>query len=301
MDPNDDEKDMLVKLPEETVTDADDQEPSPEEKAAAGRTSEASDDDELDDYSDKVKKRINQLTERYHREKRDREEAERLAKVLLEDNKKLKTRTKTLDTGYLTEYENRLKAQEEAAKRALKEAYDAGDTDRLAEAQETIARLSIDRERHRIAKERQARQAEEQDDDPVARARAQQPQQPNPDPKAQAWANKNEWFGEDEEMTAMALGVHQRLVRSGIDPQSDEYYDELNNAIRRRFPEKFGADEPAAAPRVASGAKSASRAAPTGRKDGRVKLSASQVAMARRLNVPLEQYAAEFVKLEKGR
>lgn len=258
----------------------------------------ADDDDELSQYSGKVQNRIKKLTEKYRREQRDREEAQRLAQTLLTEKQRLEERIKGLDTGYMAEYGTRLEAQSAAAKDAFKKAYESGDADAIAAAQEQMAKIAIDQERFRIAKQRSAAQQPLQREAPE-RATPQYPlQQPTQevrvDPKAQSWAEKNEWFGSDKMLTAAAMAIHSTLVEDeGFDPTSDEYYSEVDRRIRREFPHKFKSAQTAAPARVASAAASASKAAVQGRRS--VKLTASQVAMAKRLNVPLEEYA-KYVK-----
>lgn len=252
------------------------------------------DDDELGQYSTKVQSRINKLTAKSRAAERDKEEAQRLAEQLYQENQKLQQRVKGLDTGYLSEYGTRLEAQAIAAKDAFKKAYESGDPDALASAQEQMSKIAIDQERFRIAKQRSEAQPQQ-----VERAEAPAPQAPRPqevkvDKKAQTWAEKNDWFGSDKMLTAAAMALHSTLVEDeGFDPTSDEYYSEIDSRIRREFPHKFKTTQSAAPARVASAAASASKAAVQGRRS--VKLSASQVAMAKRLNVPLEEYA-KYVK-----
>lgn len=256
-------------------------------------------DDELASYSKGVQSRIKKLTERYRQEERDRQEAVRLSQTLLEENQKLKQRVQALDTGYLSEYGARLQSQQEAAKRAYKEAYESGDADRLVEAQELLSQIAIEQQRYGVAKAR----AEQQAKAPVERQQAatqpvQQPvqaQRPKPDPRAQSWAEKNKWFGTDRVMTTAAFTIHQQLVEEeGFDPQSDEYYNEVDNRIRREFPHKFQtAKKSGGGSQVASAGNSASRSTTQGRRS--VKLTHSQVAIAKKLGVPLEEYA-KYVK-----
>ena len=248
-------------------------------------------DDELSDYSGKVKNRINKLTEKYRREQRDREESQRLAEHLYHENQALQQRIKGLDSGYLSEYGTRLEAQAAAAKDAFKKAYESGDPDALATAQEQMGKIAIDQERYRLAKQRTERPAQEI---PVQQQQYQQPAQPRVDAKAKTWAERNEWFGTDKMLTAGALAIHSTLVEDeGFDPTSEEYYNEIDRRVRREFPNKFKTSQSAAPARVASVAASASKTATQGRRS--VKLTASQVAMAKRLNVPLEEYA-KYVK-----
>ena len=253
----------------------------------------------MDNYSNKVQARIKKLTEKYRKEERDREEAVRLAQQLLQENESLKSRVQNLDKGYLSEYGTRIDAQVEATKRLYKEAYDAGDTDKMFEAQEALSKMSIEQERLRIAKQR----SEDQIAEPAQAAAAPQmpPQQqpvappaPKPDPKAQSWAEKNDWFGSDEVMTYAAFGIHRKLVEEeGFDPASEEYYTEVDRRMRSEFPNKFQAKKSSGAQVASAGASASRSTAKTGRRS--VKLSPSQIAMAKRLNVPLEEYA-KFVK-----
>lgn len=261
---------------------------------------EAGSEDELGEYSKNVQSRIKRLTEKYRKEERDREEAVRFSQQLLEENKKLKGRMQQLDTGYLSEYGTRLQTQTESAKRAYKEAYEAGDPDRMSDAQMAMSNLAIEQQRFNSAKARvdqdqrlQTERAQAPQQQAPA-ALAPPPQQAKPDPKAQSWAQKNAWFGEDRVMTTAAFTVHQGLVEEeGFDPNSDEYYTEIDRRMRREFPHKFQGQKSGGGTQVASAGSSASRNTKQGRRT--VKLTPSQVAIAKKLNVPLEEYA-KYVK-----
>lgn len=261
---------------------------------------ETGSEDELGEYSKNVQSRIKRLTEKYRKEERDREEAVRLSQQLLEENKKLKGRMQQLDTGYLSEYGTRLQTQTEAAKRTYKEAYEAGDPDRMSDAQMAMSNLAIEQQRYNSAKARvdqdqrlQTERAQAPQQQAPA-ASAPPPQQAKPDPKAQSWAQKNAWFGEDRVMTTAAFTVHQGLIEEeGFDPNSDEYYTEIDRRMRREFPHKFQGQKSGGGTQVASAGSSASRSTKQGRKT--VKLTPSQVAIAKKLNVPLEEYA-KYVK-----
>ena len=251
-------------------------------------------DEELDDYGAKVQARIKKLTEKYRKEERDREEAQRMAQTLLEENQRLKSQVTNLDKGYVSSEESRLEAYMEALKRQYREAYESGDTDQLFAAQEALTKTALAQDRIRAAKQRFERTQEEP---PVPQQpRQQAPQRAaQPEPKAQEWAEKNEWFGTDEVMTYAAFGIHKKLVEEeGFDPTSDEYYTEVDKRIRSEFPHKFQTAKKSGGAQVAPAAASATRStAKQGRRS--VKLSPSQIAMAKRLNVPLEEYA-KFVK-----
>lgn len=276
------------------VNDVEDEDKISVEIEEESQVSQDNDDDELSGYSQKVQSRISKLTEKRRQAERDAEEAKRLAQVLYEEKQRLEERVRSLDTGYLSEYGTRLEAQSIAAKDAFKKAYESGDADAIAAAQEQMSKIAIDQERFRIAKQRATTQVAAQGDG----TQRQQPQQRQPevrvDPKAQSWAERNEWFGSDKMLTAAAMALHSTLVEDeGFDPTSDEYYSEIDRRIRREFPNKFQTTKTAAPARVAPAASSASKAAVQGRRS--VKLTASQVAMAKRLNVPLEEYA-KYVK-----
>jgi len=264
------------------------------ETAQEPRVSVQSDDDELDNYSNKVQARIKKLTEKYRKEERDREEATRLAEQLLAENQQLKGQVQNLDKGFVAEYGNRLESQEAAVKQAWKQAYETGDADAIVNAQEALARIAVEKDKHRSAKLRTERQPAPVQQERAVQQPAQQPAR-RPDPKAEEWAKKNDWFGSDDVMTYAVFGLHNKLVsEEGFDPDSDEYYTEVDRRIRSEFPHKFETKKKSSGAQVASAGASASRSTT---KSGRrsVKLSPSQIAMAKRLNVPLEEYA-KFVK-----
>ena len=259
--------------------------------------------DELTDYSANVQKRIKKLTEKYREAERQGEEATRFAQQLIQENEQLKGRMQKLDSGYLTEYGARIESQIGAARKAYKEAYESGDTDAMIEAQEALARATTEKDRYDLAKRRadqqkpeEAPQGQPQYQQPQYQQpqQPQQPQQVQPDPRAKSWAEKNDWFGQDEVMTYAAFGIHRRLVEEeGFDPQSDEYYNEIDRRMRSEFPNKFAAQKTSRKSQVASAGSSASRSTKQGRRS--VKLSPSQIAIAKKLNVPLEEYA-KYVK-----
>ena len=275
-----------------------DSSPAQPEPAAPVDTGSDDGDDDLQSYSKNVQNRIRKLTERMRKEERDRQEATRLAEQLMQENQQLKTRVQRLDTGYLQEYGARLTTQMENARRAYKMAVEANDSDAMLKAQEALSNLAVQKQRYDAVKARnaapQGQAAQQPQGQPVAQQpAAQQPQRPA-DPKAKAWAEKNKWFGEDRMLTSAAFAIHATLVEDeGFDPQSDEYYTELDRRIRSEFPNKFRPVKSGVESSVASAGSSASRSTKQGR--GTVKLTPSQVAMAKRLNVPLTEYA-KYVK-----
>ena len=251
--------------------------------------------DELYSYSKGVQSRIKKRTEKYRQEERDKAEALRVSQELLDENKKLKSRVQALDTGYLSEYGTRLESQTDAAKRLYKEAYEAGDSDKMLEAQQLISTIAVEQSRYNTAKARADQQAKTAVQEQPKPQQAPVQQRPQPDPRAQDWAEKNAWFGDDKIMTTAAFTIHQQLVEEeGFDPKSDEYYTEVDSRIRKEFPHKFQTAKKSGGAQVAAAAASASRStAKSGRRS--VKLSHSQVAIAKKLGVPLEEYA-KYVK-----
>ena len=266
-----------------------------EEQPESEEQPQAANEDELQEYSKNVQQRISKLTKKYRDEEAQRLAAVEFAEAVKKQNDELKQRLNALDQSYTSEFGTRVDSQIEAAKQAYQKAYDDGDAEAMFEAQKNLSKLALDQAQLEQAKRRQEARAEE----PVEQqAQAQQPQaQPaQPDPKAEAWAQKSEWFGADQTMTYAAFGVHRQLIEDeGFDPQSDEYYNELDNRMRKEFPHKFAAPTKGdTGPRVASAESTASRSKSTkGRRT--VKLTPSQIAIAKRLNVPLEEYA-KYVK-----
>jgi len=278
--------------------------PEPEVKTATEETveetvekekpEEQTQEEELETYSKGVQKRIKQLNDRYRNEQLQREEAVRVAEQLIQENQKLKTRVSNLDSGYLTEQGARVDSQLEAARRVFKEAYESGDADAITAGQEALARATAESDRYELAKKKADERVAVQQQTQQQQVAPQQ-QQPKPDPKAKDWAEKNEWFGQDEVMTYATFGIHRKLIEEeGFDPNSDEYYSEINRRLRSEFPNKFQTAKKTGSNQVASAGSSASRNPKQGRKNS-VKLSPSQIAIAKKLNVPLEEYA-KYVK-----
>ena len=285
------EKDVEVTLDEnkEPIVNS-----TTENESVVEQKADEPDDKELQDVGKRAQDRIKKLTTKYKNEERAKQEAERKAQEAALENQKLKERLSNLDQGYISEYGTRLDAQLDQAKKNYREAHEAGDVDKMFDAQQALSKISIEQERHRIAKDRQDAQSKQVADQPQSGAQPQsQPQAAPVDPKAQAWAEKNDWFGDDQVMTSTAMGIHQKLSEEGFDLSSDEYYDEIDRQLKSLFPDKFNTERTnGGSARVAPADTSASR-----KKQGRrtVRLSPSQVAMAKKLNVPLEEYA-KYVK-----
>jgi len=252
-------------------------------------------DSDLSDYSDSVKKRISKLTNRFREEERQRQAAVEYAEGVKKQNDELKTRLDKLDTTYVGEFDTRVQSQAIAAKEAYKKALEEGNADAMYESQQNISRIAL--EESKLAQLKADREEKSQQvENPQAQQTQAQQSKPKPDPKAEDWAKKNSWFGQDQTMTYAAFGLHKQLIEDeGFDASSDEYYTELNTRIRSEFPHKFQeSTRKSNAPRVASAGTTASKSStPKGRRT--VKLTASQIAIAKRLNVPLEEYA-KYVK-----
>ena len=256
-------------------------------------------DDDLENYSENVQKRINQLTAKRKQAIEEAEAAYQYAQQVQTQNEEMKRKLSDLDKGYINEYGSRIASQSAAAKRMLQEAYDNGDMEKMAQAQEIISGLTIEKERLRIQKHRSERQvAEEQAR--AAQPRQQAPQQPRQlDRKLTSWMEKNPWFGDngDRIMTVSAKVIHEDIVSNeGFDPNSDEYYQEIDRRMRREFPHKFQEKrQNAQAITPASNGRSATK---SGRKKT-VELTPGQVAFAKKMKIPLERYAQEVAKLER--
>lgn len=273
----------------------DDVSDQPEEKAL----SKAEDEDEHEEYSQSVKKRIDRLTKKMREAERQKEEAIKYAQGVQSEAESIKAKLNAVDQGYLTEYGGRINAETASAQEAFKRAIAVGDPDATLEAQKKLTELQFASSKLEEAKRMQARRnpQEQQQQQPQQQAQQQTYQQPQqqeakPDPRAEQWAEKNEWFGNDNTMTFAAYGIHKQLVDEAFDPTSDDYYDELDKRIRGEFPHKFS--DTGAKRRTAQTVAGVSRTSSSnGRKQ--VKLTPSQVAIAKKLNVPLEEYA-KYVK-----
>ena len=256
---------------------------------------EAATEDQFEKAETNTQKRIDRLTKKMREAERQKDEAIRYAQGVQAEAAQLKNRMDAMDTNYVNEYSNRVTSEMGTAEGELARAIEIGDTNGVVEAQRKITRLAIENDRAEQAKAQQQRYAQQAQ--AQAQTQVQQPmpqQQPRrPDPKAESWAQRNEWFGTDEAMTYAAFGVHKKLVENeGFDPQSDEYYSELDKRMQSEFPHKLKNGE---SKRPAQTVASVSRSS-SGRSSGKkVRLTPSQVAIAKKLGVPLEEYA-KYVK-----
>ena len=256
---------------------------------------EAATEDQFEKAESNTQKRIDRLTKKMREAERQKDEALRYAQGVQAEAAQLKDRMNAMDTNYVNEYSNRVTSEMGTAEGELARAIEIGDTNGVVEAQRKSTRLAIENDRAEQAKAQQQRYAQQAQ--AQAQTQVQQPmpqQQPRrPDPKAESWAQRNEWFGTDEAMTYAAFGVHKKLVENeGFDPQSDEYYSELDKRMQSEFPHKLKNGE---SRRPAQTVASVSRSS-SGRSSGKkVRLTPSQVAIAKKLGVPLEEYA-KYVK-----
>ena len=254
--------------------------------------------DELKEYSEGVQKRIAKLTRKMREAERQREEAIAFAEAANKQKSELEGRLSKLDKSYTSEFENRVKTNMAAAKLALKNAIESQNVEAQIAAQEQIANLTMDGARLNAMKVAEETKPEPRKDVNIT---PQRTQQPATDPKAEDWALRNPWFGNDSAMTYTAFDLHKKLVEEeGFDPKTDEYYAEVDKRIRLEFPHKFDKVEDTSTERVkpTQNVASAKRSASTGRKKT-VKLTPSQVAIAKRLGVPLEDYAKQL-KITEG-
>ncbi len=247
---------------------------------------------ELEQYSEGVQKRIAKLTKKWREAERQKEAAIDFAKGVQAEHSHLKSRYSQLEPNYVKALENRVTAGMEAAKARLAKAREAGDIDAEVDAQKAIAQLGVEETRLTALKEKQSQAKEKEVKTPSLQDTVDK-QMPTPDPKAEAWAEKNAWFGKDSAMTYTAFDYHKKLTeQEGFDPNSDEYYTEIDKRMRLDFPHKFGKTESQEPTKTTQIVASATRSVRPGRKS--VRLTSSQVAIAKKLGVPLEEYAKQL-------
>jgi len=266
---------------------------------AEGSEPEIPEDHEIEQYSENVQSRIKKLRYEYHEERRAKEEASRVreeairyAETVQKENERLR---KTLEDGervLVQQAQGRLQAEIDKAKRAYKEAYDTGDSDAVIAAQEQLTNLQNEKYRvdnYKPSPQPQPQQAQYQQQKPAQQVK-------RPDPEAEEWASRNEWFGKNEEMTGYAFGVHERVVKSGVSPNSQAYYNAIDEAMRKRFPEEFddGSVEVNTQPRQTGNV--VAPASRSSKKPRKVTLTPSAVKLAKRLGLTNEQYAAQMMK-----
>jgi hypothetical protein len=263
-------------------------------------------DDELENYSEKVRKRIQHFSKGYHDERRakeqafrERQEMEAFARKLVEENKQLKGNVNKSQSAIVEQAKRAVTGEIEKAKQAYKDAYETGNADLLLDAQEklTQARIRADKLNNfklpSLQEEKSTVKTTSnfQNQAPVT---APAPKRPEPDQKAISWANENTWFGQDDEMTSFALGLHNKLVKSGVDPKSDTYYENVNSRMREVFPDRFGETKTDGG----TSRRSSNVVAPATRSQSpkKVRLTQTQVAIAKKLGVPLDIYAKQVAE-----
>lgn len=303
VDPNEDKSKVEIEVVDDTP-------PEDQGRTPMAEPPDEPTEEELNQYSESAKKRIQHFTKGYHEERRaketafrEKEEALRYAQQLIDENKRLQGTLNQGQTVIVDQAKTAATAELEAAKRAFRDAHEKGDTDKLVEAQEAITSAKI-----KLDRLNSFRPAPSQPQGTEVQSNQQVPQttQTNVDPKANAWRTKNRWFGTNDEMTALALVTHQKLIRQGMDPNSDSYYQAIEKRVREKFPEEFSDMSPNDASssnggnREARETKPATVVAPATRSTApnKIVLTKSQVSIAKRLNVPLEAYAKQ-VALEK--
>jgi hypothetical protein len=281
-----------VKEPEEKVHEprTTEQEPEVKEEKPEEKTEEKPK-EELEQYSEGVQKRISKLTKKWREAERQKEAALDYAKGVQYEHSQLKTRFSKMEPNYVKALENRVASGMDAAKAKLTTAREAGDINAEVEAQKSIAQLGIEEVRLNALKDRQSQDKEKEVKTPTLQDTVGRT--PPPDPKAEDWASKNEWFGKDNAMTYTAFDYHKKLTeQEGFDPNSTEYYAEIDKRMRLDFPHKFDNTKSQESTNRTQIVASAKRSVHPGRKT--VRLTSSQVAIAKKLGVPLEEYAKQL-------
>ena len=289
-----------VELPKKTekIINPDSEPEAVETEVNVEPEKETASSEEMDDYGKKVQSRIDKLTKKLRESERREHAAIEFAQGVQKKQTELQHKARQLDSGYVAEFANRVEAQTSEVKKQLKEAMDLGDFEKQVEAQQKLARLAVEGDRAKKSVEQRERLKKEMEargvDPNQPQMPSTQPQQPTPppsppDPKAESWAEKNEWFGKDEPMTLTSFSIHRKLMEEGFDPTSDMYYNEIDKRMKDTFPHKFE-QQVSPTQTVAS----ANRGGPVRRK-GTVRLTPSQVAISKKLGVPLSEYA-KYVK-----
>jgi hypothetical protein len=285
-----------VEVEDDTPTSDQGREPLPKE------ITDNLDSEEVEDYSAKVKQRIDQMKKAWHDERRaketasrERDEAATFTKQLMQERDALRQRLSTGETWALTETKRRAELEVAEAKRAYRDAYEEGDAEKIADAQAQLSSATVDQQRVQQIQPQFTLQPEQK---PVYnQPQAETPvSAPEPDTRAKEWGDENEWFGADDEMTSFALGVHQKLVKEGVPPSTNHYYERIDARMRDVFPGKFE-DAPKKGKRQPSTVVAPAGRTPKGKK---VVLTKSQVSIAKRLGVSPEDYAKEVIKQQMG-
>ena len=301
------EENFVYEIEDETPVVEKKLETKPEKEVEEDRTivqEKTEEPEELEAYSDNVQKRINQLTAKRKQALEEADAAYNFAQQQKDENEQLKQQLNQLNQGYTSEFGNRIESQTAQAKKLYKEAFDAGDADKMSEASDLMAKLAIENERLRIQKARTEQAGTTRDNE--AKGDVQQtptqtrqtPQKQDLDPKLQKWLDNNSWFGTDMVMTRGAQAIHEQLVaQEGFDPSTDDYYSEVSKRMAGEFPHKFkGVQKNAQSVAPASSGRSIKKG---GKKT--IELTPGQVAFAKKMRIPLEKYAQEVAKIEKNK
>ena len=292
---DDQEKELEKEATAEPEKPVEEKQETSDEKQETQETKVEEKDDkkqELEQYSEGVQKRIAKLTKKWREAERQKEAAIDFAKGVQAEHSELRNKYSKLEPNYVKALEHRVTAGMEAAKAKLAAAREAGDINAEVEAQKNIAQLGVEETRLTALKERQSLDKEQEVKTPSLKDTVNK-QMPAPDPRAEAWAEKNAWFGKDSAMTYTAFDYHKKLTeQEGFDPNSDEYYAEIDKRMRIDFPHKFGKTESQEPTKLTQTVASATRSVKPGRKS--VRLTSSQVAIAKKLGVPLEEYAKQL-------
>ena len=295
------ELDFEVEIEDDTPKADRNRDPLPE------NIKEELDADNLDEYSDRVKNRMAQLKKAWHDERRAKEaserqrnEAERVASISVQENQKLKQTLSTGEADYLKTLQEKHTSDLAMAQREYKEAYDIGDGEKLVEAQTKMNEAQYRLGQATDRKPQFNQQALQTPENTLSSEQVTaQPNVARPDAKALAWQDKNTWFGKDEEMTSLALGLHEKLVRNGVNPSSDQYYRSIDSTMQKRFPENYGDSDSLVEVKPAQ-RKPSTVVAPATRSTGpkKIRLTKTQLALAKKFKLTPEQYARELIKTE---
>ena len=299
------EEKFVYEVEDDTPVAEEKVETSPEKKEEEDRTivrEKSEEPEELENYSKDVQKRINQLTAKRKQALEEAEAAFNFAQQQKDENEKLKQQLSQLNQGYTSEFGNRIESQTAQAKKLYKEAFDAGDADKMSEASDLMAKLAIENERLRIQKARTEQTRATGNNEEKGNVEQNTPQtrqtaqKQDLDPKLQKWLDNNSWFGTDMIMTSGARAIHEQLVgQEGFDPSTDDYYAEVSKRMATEFPHKFkGGQKNTQSVAPASSGRSLKKG---GKKT--IELTPGQVAFAKKMRIPLEKYAQEVAKIEK--
>jgi len=292
------EDDVKVEVVDDTPADDRGRKPLPKEVV------DELESDDLEEYSDKVKKRLSQMKKVWHDERREKEraarekeEALRFARQTYEENKTLKQRLGAGERVLVKEFTKSATNDVTNARNSLKTAYESGDPDKITEAQEALTDAKL-----KMQEVERFKPSLQQEDNQVQHNHQAQPPAASVDPKAESWQKRNQWFGANKSMTAFALGLHDELVESGVDPRSDEYYNKVDTTMKKRFSDYFGDDENTEQEDKPAPRKTTTVVAPATRSSAprQIRLTASQVALAKKLGLTPEAYAREVIKLESN-